>query len=776
MERDRTEFIGWDSFKIKNNQMKHLLKYSFKVLFFLLLTINLSAQDLEIEGSIKIAEGAQAGYVLKSDATGVGIWSPQADADRKQIYATDFGAKGDGVADDTNALQEAINSAGVQGGTVHIPVGNYKITQTLSIPAGVKLQGDGLGNSIGIGANSTTGTRISFYGNNEFAMEFFGDFHGCSNLSIVDVGGEAQGGINFIAEGGKFGIGATFNDVFLSNFTNGTAIKLTATGVSGIAWSSFENIHIRNAKRGVHIDIADDGSFINLVTFRSINIAGSGFEYGLFVDGPVSSTDWYGVSMQADCPTQGHIVLDTKGYVNIYGIHIESTDACSEETVLIELKEDTRGSYIHGSAGKGRILDKGSNFIDLAGTSGLGLRPSGNNLLQNAAFKGVNDNTIPYWEFKTADVPENIEVLPAEWAENHQVLKITIGAGKSVRLGQQGTYFSDGYQYKECLFGAMVKTANDISVFPYYQNCGGANSSAGSPHPKDGQWHYIGKPSEVDPTASCQPNPQFIFDNSSNGSAAIVYITTPSFNFNRGKMPALEAGPITTAGGIMTGTLTTSMLEVASPSDNTLELSAAANLFQISGTNTINSINLTSAIFPKGTRITLLFETENLRVIHNAAAIKLLGNKDYRSEDYSTLQLVSLGDGIWQEVDRNCLNGCSVNAVKPEISTSTIPINSEEDIVLIYNAEELMTNTVKIYPNPTQHGIYIDLEQVIAQTSYSLQIIDSSGRLIFKQSLSGSNNWIDFAKRTIDDGHYRVQVFANDQLIANRGLVVMKDY
>ena len=713
---------------------------------------------------------------MKSDATGVGIWSPQEDVARKQIFVTDFGAIGDGTTDDTNAFQVAIDSAGLQGGTVHIPVGNYKITQTLSVPAGVQLQGDGLGNSIDNAVNSTTGSRISFYGTNEFATVFSGDFGGCSNLSIVDVGGQALGGINFVADNGVFGIGATFNDVTISNFTNGTAIQLAAMNTSGIAWSSFENIHIRNAKKGVHIKIDNDGSFVNLVTFRSIDMAGSGFDYGLLVEGDLSTTEWYGISMQADCPTEGHIVLDTKGYVNMYGIHIESNDACSSETVLIDLKEGTRGSYIHGTAGKGRFVDTGSNFIDVTGTSAVGIRPSGNNLLQNAAFKGVMDNAIPYWEFKTADTPEAIEIMPAEWAENHQVLKLTIGAGKNVRLGQAAAYFSDAYGYKECLFGAMVKTEDEIAVLPFYQTCGGTNSSSGSPHPKDGQWHYIGKPSEIDPTANCQPNPQFVFDNSAGGGPAIVYITTPSFVFNRGVQPALEAGTITSAGGIITGTLTTSMLEVASPDDNSLELSAAANLFQVSGTNAIHSINLTTAIFPKGTRITLLFENETVRVVHDDIRIKLLGNADYESEAYSTLQLVSLGDGIWQEVDRNCMNGCQATALKPTKSTSNKPTNLEEDIVLMYNADELMANTVKIYPNPTQHGIYVDLNQVVPQTSYSIQIIDASGRLIFNQSLGESNNWIDFTKRTIKDGNYRVQIFANDQQIANRGLVVMKNY
>ena len=159
----------------------------------------------------------------------------------------------------------------------------------------------------------------------------------------------------------------------LTGFSNGTALKLEALGTSGIAWSSFENIHIQDAKKGIHIEVAADGSFINLLTFRSITIAGEGYEYGVLIDGPLSTTDWYGIALQAACPTKGHLVLNTNGAVNMYGVDITSSETtCNDQTLLIHLSETTRGSYIHGRAGKGSIIDLGSNFIDLAGASSLG--------------------------------------------------------------------------------------------------------------------------------------------------------------------------------------------------------------------------------------------------------------------------------------------------------------------------------------------------------------------------------------------------------------------
>jgi hypothetical protein len=58
------------------------------------------------------------------------------------VNVKDFGAVGDGVADDTTAIQAALNST--KSGKVFIPVGSYKTTSTLVIPSGVILYGSGI--------------------------------------------------------------------------------------------------------------------------------------------------------------------------------------------------------------------------------------------------------------------------------------------------------------------------------------------------------------------------------------------------------------------------------------------------------------------------------------------------------------------------------------------------------------------------------------------------------------------------------------------------------
>jgi hypothetical protein len=54
----------------------------------------------------------------------------------------DFGAKGDGLTDDTAAFQKALAAAGqAGGGTVHAPRGNYFFAGHLNVPSAVALEG-----------------------------------------------------------------------------------------------------------------------------------------------------------------------------------------------------------------------------------------------------------------------------------------------------------------------------------------------------------------------------------------------------------------------------------------------------------------------------------------------------------------------------------------------------------------------------------------------------------------------------------------------------------
>jgi hypothetical protein len=61
------------------------------------------------------------------------------------VKSAAYGAKGDGVTDDTTAIQAALAAVGAGGNTVYFPAGTYLLSAGLAIPARTHLRGAGMG-------------------------------------------------------------------------------------------------------------------------------------------------------------------------------------------------------------------------------------------------------------------------------------------------------------------------------------------------------------------------------------------------------------------------------------------------------------------------------------------------------------------------------------------------------------------------------------------------------------------------------------------------------
>ena len=94
---------------------------------------------------------AQAGTLQPGASGPLTLTRPDAPLERRKrptfdgdptppVNAVDFGAKGDGVSDDTAAIQKALNTAGAPA--VFLPQGVYLISSTLTVPAGGALVGE----------------------------------------------------------------------------------------------------------------------------------------------------------------------------------------------------------------------------------------------------------------------------------------------------------------------------------------------------------------------------------------------------------------------------------------------------------------------------------------------------------------------------------------------------------------------------------------------------------------------------------------------------------
>lgn len=94
------------------------------------------------DGLVKMMPNAAGGSFVQA-GTGAVTRTMQAKV-RESVSVKDFGAVGDGVVDDTNACQLALNSVSVNGGRVYFPSGKYRITSSLILPLQqITVYGDG---------------------------------------------------------------------------------------------------------------------------------------------------------------------------------------------------------------------------------------------------------------------------------------------------------------------------------------------------------------------------------------------------------------------------------------------------------------------------------------------------------------------------------------------------------------------------------------------------------------------------------------------------------
>lgn len=148
------------------------------------------------------------------------------------LSVADFGARGDGRADDTRALQEAVAAAARAGGTVWVPAGDYLVTGDVIVPTGVTIQGAGMWHTAFVGDaalydRADRRVRFKLAGTNAHLADFaiFGQLNyrndnepndgvvgsGCTDASVSRVWVEhtkagvwVYNGLNLVIEGCRF--------------------------------------------------------------------------------------------------------------------------------------------------------------------------------------------------------------------------------------------------------------------------------------------------------------------------------------------------------------------------------------------------------------------------------------------------------------------------------------------------------------------------------------------------------------------------------------------
>ena len=122
----------------------------------LLTGTNLSIQTAINDITDKNLGSSYIGY----DQGGTGAVARTIQSKLQEIVSVkDFGAVGDGVTDDTAAIQAAYNALSTSLGTVYFPIGKYKVTSQINIPSGINTTGEGYSSQI---LNNVPNTGINY--------------------------------------------------------------------------------------------------------------------------------------------------------------------------------------------------------------------------------------------------------------------------------------------------------------------------------------------------------------------------------------------------------------------------------------------------------------------------------------------------------------------------------------------------------------------------------------------------------------------------------------
>jgi hypothetical protein len=348
-----------------------------------------------------------------------------------------FGAKGDGVTDDTNALQDAFNAAGngIGNSTLYLPPGTYLITRTLSINnrLNISIIGDNPANTIIKWGGVVRGTMIQINGtayskfdrltwNGNRTADVAIDQSWDGKRPSFDTGNEYADDIfvdvGFGIRGGALGHGFAETSILRDQFIRNT--------IAGVSLGNFNalDVWIRNSlfqdcAVGV-TNMYGAGNFkIYQCVFRNSGVSDISMnntgEFSIRGNTSVRSKQFFyaaGSRNPASIIIEGNVVIDP---VNIQPITV------GNQGPIIFIHNTIRSP---GNVTAGPVAKFGSDVVSANNTFTIGNPVSaGNDLIT------YNDKVVPTPSLSTLKVP----VIPVvEPNVKRKIYEIPAGAGADV--------------------------------------------------------------------------------------------------------------------------------------------------------------------------------------------------------------------------------------------------------------------------------------------------------------------------------------------------------
>lgn len=303
----------------------------------------------------------------------------------------DYGATGDGVTDDTAAIQAAINAAGVTGGEIYFPNGTYICASGLdcSTTSNVNLRFVGNG---GTGAGASTKTILRYTGTEARFIDARGSYGFVleemmvlySNIlftgKLVDIGGNtrdsAYGLIRRCYIGGT-GVGVD-NAAALISYNNAIiqTVEHCSFGAAVVAVLGMENsatdysnvINVQNCVfNGETLPLKNAGDTWNIINCTFESPIGSIYRYdtGITANGLNFTGCWSG-----DVTGTGVTQIEFAGNnLNITGCNLSSDGTA---TIVEIIGSSCFGIKIEGNEFKSSL--KGVDFGTTSGHTGVSIK------------------------------------------------------------------------------------------------------------------------------------------------------------------------------------------------------------------------------------------------------------------------------------------------------------------------------------------------------------------------------------------------------------------
>jgi hypothetical protein len=451
-----------------------------------------------------LSTGVTSADLVSYEPAGAGAVTTNVQAKlRETVSVKDFGAVGDGVTDDTAAIQAAIDAT-PEGGTLFL-IGKFVCTSALTIPKSITIEGQD--NWLGAVSSSAISNSYVGFTNDTNGFELAANANVTFKSFVIScdystVGSSTKNGIEIIQTNSTINL----QNCVVQKFVRGVNCYQSY-------YNKFIDSTITNCGTGVYLDNCYN-AFFSGMTFGAWNTSTT---YGLtlvngstvsFCGGSIESQTGYGVGVYS----QSHISLfgtyfecfggytiqfDTGAAVNVIGCHVFLTVGSTRFISIDSLSSvDTRvfsrnnRLIVPASPSTDAVTAYQFNtsdilaFADVAGDSWIS-SPGANVLYLGTPtlFSGnVGNFSIQYPSQAVSNYGQNIRTTPANAAPSYDGLPALPVEGVQVFWGNNGNPNDDPIGIAATAYGLNPYQA-------VFQN---------------GQWEKVGArlPNQVDSVAT----------------------------------------------------------------------------------------------------------------------------------------------------------------------------------------------------------------------------------------------------------------------------------